>query len=277
MAGSDKKPLLPIGKGSSKSCKPLRVGVKIPVLCFWLLFWIILYKIINNEIFLVAPWTVAKTLIRLVQQKEFWETIIFSFLRIVLGFLSAAMVGTLLAVLAYMSKPLKELINPLITVIKATPVASFIILALLWIKGSNLSVLISFLMVIPMIYANVYQGLTTTDRKLLEMAEVFKINRFRRIRAIYIPSVIPYFTSAISVSLGFCWKAGIAAEVIGIPTGSIGERLYEAKIYLVIDELYAWTVVIILISITFEKLVLYFIKFLRLDTHYSDKSKPIGE
>ncbi len=277
MAGSNKKPWMLIGKRSVKACKPLRMGVKIPVLCFWLLIWIILYKLINNEIFLVSPWTVAKTLVRLVWQAKFWETIIFSFLRIVLGFLSAAMVGTFLAILAYYSKLLKELISPLITVIKATPVASFIILALLWIKGSNLSILISFLMVIPMIYTNVYQGLITTDRKLLEMAEVFKISRFRRIRAIYIPSVMPYFTSAISVSLGFCWKAGIAAEVIGIPTGSIGERLYEAKIYLVIDELYAWTVVIILISILFEKLVLYLIKFSRLDTHYSDKSKQIRE
>jgi len=139
---------------------------------------------------------------------------------------------------------------------QAMPVASFIILALIWIKSKNLSVLTSFMMVMPIIYANIYQGLDSADVKLLEMAKVFRIGRWRKIKAIYLPAILPHFAAAISVGVGLCWKAGIAAEVIGIPSGSIGQKLYEAKLYLMTKELFAWTAVIIIISIVFEKLVM---------------------
>jgi NitT/TauT family transport system permease protein len=150
--------------------------------------------------------------------------------------------------------------------IKAMPVASFIILALLWINSSNLSVLISFLMVIPIIYSNVKLGLKSADEKLLQMAKVYQISRRKKIIAIYIPAVTPYFIAAVSVGLGFCWKAGIAAEVIGNPVGSIGNRLYEAKLYLMTEELFAWTTVIIIISILFENVVMSLLRRLQQET-----------
>lgn len=266
-----RQPLLGDGVEKYKTDKGKRFWTKFAILCFWLLFWVLACQIVNNGLFLVSPLTVGKTLITLIRQGEFWATIAYSFLRIVLGFLLATLAGILLAILAYRFELFKELIHPLIVAIKAAPVASFIILALLWVDGSSLSILISFLMVVPIIYTNVYQGLMATDRKLLEMAQVFKIKKGKTIRAIYIPSVMPYFISAVTVGLGFCWKAGIAAEVIGIPSGSIGERLYEAKIYLITDELFAWTTVIIVISILFEKAVLYFIQLAGFNTYDSNR------
>ncbi len=115
-------------------------------------------------------------------------------------------------------------------------------------------------MVLPVIYTNVLQGIDGADPKLLEMASVFRMPFFRKVRYIYIPSVLPALVSAASVSLGFCWKSGIAAEVIGLPTGSIGEKLYEAKLYLMTGELFAWTAVIVLVSVVFEKLVMLLIR-----------------
>ncbi|MBE5968091.1 MAG: ABC transporter permease subunit [Lachnospiraceae bacterium] len=263
-----------IKSSTAKSDLFKRYGVRIFVICFWLLFWEILYRVIDNEIFLVSPLTVASTLRKLAVQAAFWQAIGFSFLRIALGFLSAVAAGTILAVLSYKSGVVRELINPVFKVIKASPVASFIILALLWIKAGNLSVLISFLMVVPMTYTNVLQGILATDWKLLEMAHVFHLSKWKQIKAIYLPAVMPYFSSAVTVGLGFSWKAGIAAEVIGIPSGSIGERLYEAKLYLMTGELFAWTFVIIVISILFEKIVIYLIKHIRLNT-VNDKTKNI--
>jgi NitT/TauT family transport system permease protein len=145
-------------------------------------------------------------------------------------------------------------------IIKAMPVASFIILALVWIKTKNLSILISFMMVLPMIYSSVEQGLIATDQKLLQMAQIFRFRPWKKAIAIYIPSVKPFFRSAVVVGLGFCWKAGIAAEVIGYPAGSIGKKLYEAKLYWMTKELMAWTVVIILISVVFEKVVILLLR-----------------
>ena len=120
-------------------------------------------------------------------------------------------------------------------------------------SSGNLSVLMSFLMVFPVIYTNVLDGISQTDRGLLEMAEVFGIPFGRRLRTIYVSQVLPYFRTGCSLALGLCWKAGVAAEVIGIPQNSIGENLYNAKIYLDTPALFAWTLVIICISVLFEK------------------------
>ena len=141
--------------------------------------------------------------------------------------------------------------------VKATPVASFIILALVWVRGSALSVLISLLMVLPVLYGAVRTGIAGADVQLLEMAEVFRLPAGRRLRAIWLPAVLPAFRQGCSVALGICWKSGVAAEVIGLPNGSIGDALYRAKITLSTGELFAWTFVIILLSAGFEKLFLF--------------------
>lgn len=230
------------------------------VACFWLLVWELVSRWVGQELLLASPIVVFQTLLVLVQNLDFWQTILFSSLRIIAGFAIALLSGTILAILAYRFRLIEELVSPLMRIIKAMPVASFIILALVWIKSKNLSVLISFMMVLPMIYSSVEQGLIATDKKLLQMAQVFRLSMWKKIIAIYIPAVKPFFLTAVMVGLGFCWKAGIAAEVIGIPTGSIGAKLYEAKLYMMTKELLAWTVVIILISIVFEKVIIHLLR-----------------
>ena len=131
------------------------------------------------------------------------------------------------------------------------------ICCLVWVPSRNLSVVISFLMVAPIVYQNVLGGISNMDHKLTEMADVFQVPFARRLRYLYLPQVAPFFRSACAVGLGLCWKSGVAAEVIGLPDGSIGERLYEAKVYLDTPDLFAWTLVIVLVSIAFEKLFLF--------------------
>ena len=131
--------------------------------------------------------------------------------------------------------------------------ASFIILALVWLDARSLSLFISALMVFPPVYLNVLEGLRQTDPKLLELARVYRIPFRRRVRGIYLPQVLPYFRSASSLALGLCWKAGAAAEVIGLPAGTIGERLYTAKVYLQTPDLFAWTAVILILAAVFER------------------------
>ena len=120
------------------------------------------------------------------------------------------------------------------------------------------------LMVLPVVYTNVLEGIRAADRKLLEMAQVFSLTPAKIIRYIYLPQILPYFQAACGTALGLCWKSGIAAEVIGIPSGSIGERLQQAKVYLDTPDLFAWTLVIVLLSLSFEKLFLFLLKKLAL-------------
>ena len=162
----------------------------------------------------------------------------------------------MLAVAAEKWEWVDALLAPVMQLVKATPVASFIILALVWVSGSSLSVLISFLMVLPVLYSAVRTGIGSADRQLLEMAQVFRLPLGRRLRAVWLPAVLPAFRQGCSVAPGICWKSGVAAEVIGLPDGSIGDALYRAKITLSTGELFAWTFVIILLSAVFEKLFL---------------------
>ena len=223
----------------------------------WLLLWQLGAMALNQKILLVSPVQVVARLWQLLPQGEFWSAVGFSFLRITLGFLLACVVGTALGVLASRFRVVRDLCAPLMATVKSIPVASFIILVLVWVPSQNLSVVISFLMVAPIVYQNVLGGISNMDHKLTEMADVFQVPFARRLRYLYLPQVAPFFRSACAVGLGLCWKSGVAAEVIGLPDGSIGERLYEAKVYLDTPDLFAWTLVIVLVSIAFEKLFLF--------------------
>lgn len=234
--------------------------IKILSLIFWLFIWFALSLIINMEIILPSPYKVIITLLELCVKKDFWISILLSSSRIIIGFLMALIMGIITAIISCKFWVFETIIDVPMKLIKVTPIASFVILALLWVKGKNLSVLISFLMVMPIIYTNVKEGIKTTDVKLLEMARMFNIKKINIINKIYIPAIMPHLSSAITVGLGFCWKSGIAAEVIGIPKKSIGFNLYEAKINLMTKEVMAWTVVIIIISIVFEKLVFFIVE-----------------
>lgn len=242
---------------------------KLLAAAFWLGVWQLAALLLKQEILLVSPVSVLRCLFALLPTGEFWSAVGFSFSRITLGFLLACLMGTALASLSARFSLAETLIDPLIRTIKSTPVASFIILVLLWVPSRNLSVVISFLMVTPIIYANVLGGLESRDRKLNEMASVFRVSPLRRLRYLTLPQLMPFFRSACASGLGLCWKAGVAAEVIGLPNGSIGERLYEAKIYLETPSLFAWTLVIILVSLLFERVFLF---LLDAALHWLEKS-----
>ena len=254
-------------KKSSSKCKKTensRGHLRLWAVAVWLLAWELLSIYIGQEILLVSPVSVLIRLLELVTGKgsmtaaaQFWSAAAFSFVRIIGGFLAASAAGVLLACLAGALRPAEEFLAPAMTALKAVPVASFIILVLIWIPSRNLSVVISFLMVLPIVYTNMLEGIRSMDAQLLEMARVFQVPLARRIRYIYLSQLLPFLRTAFSLSLGLCWKAGIAAEVIGIPDGSIGERLYEAKVYLQTADLFAWTLVIVTLSVGFEKCFLY--------------------
>lgn len=210
----------------------------------------------GGRLLLASPIRAAARLLELLPSPAFWRAVGNSSLRIFGGFLLSCALGALLASLAAGSRRLRELLAPPVAAVKAVPVASFIILALVWLDSGSLSLFISALMVFPPVYLNVLEGLRGTDQKLLELARVYRIPLRRRIWGIYLPQVLPYFRSASSLALGLCWKAGTAAEVIGLPAGTVGERLYTAKIYLQTPDLFAWTAVILILAAAFERLFL---------------------
>lgn len=233
------------------------------IILFWLVVWQAAAWLIHNDIILVGPLEAFISLAELIPAGEFWLSIAHSFAKISAGFLAGFLGGILLGSSAYRFSLLQEFLEPVMNLLKSIPVASFVILALIWAGSEHLAVLIAFLVVLPMIYVNTLSGLNSTDPKLLEMAAVFCISPWKKLRFIYFPALLPYLINGCRISLGMCWKSGVAAEVIGLPTHSIGEHLYMSKIYLETADLFAWTFVIIVISSAFEKLFLIFLSSLQ--------------
>ena len=225
-------------------------------LLFWVAAWQGLALIIGKPLLLPAPGEVLLRLFQLAVTGEFWLFTGLSLLRILLGVGAAIVLGLVLAIFCCRSRLVDALVSPPLVVIKSTPVASFVILVLIWIDRDWVPVLIAAMMVLPIVWANVCAGIRGTDRQLLELASVYHLPRSRVLRRIYIPSVMPHFRAACHTALGFGWKSGIAAEVLTMPRSSIGRLIYESKLYLQTSDLFAWTLVVILLSLLLEKVVL---------------------
>lgn len=227
-----------------------------------ILLWQLLAMKLDQKLLLATPVDVAKTLGVLVKSQEFYSAIAYSMGRILIGLLIGAAVGIACALLAGRWHFMEVLFWPYFSAMKATPVASIVILCLVWLSGRRLSVFIVFLVVTPVIYTNILAGIKNLDPKMKDMARVFGINGLRRLLYVYLPELKTYIIAAFALATGMAFKAGIAAEVIGTPGGSVGKMLYNAKVYLETPELFAWTLVIIVLSVVVEQVILGLVKWM---------------
>lgn len=230
--------------------------MKAAAILFWIAVWHVANMVVGQKLLLASPWDTLMALTGLLCSGAFYGAIAQSLGRIALGFVLGLLLASLLALGASCWRALRLLLEPLMRAVRAIPVASFVIIVLIWVRSSRLSVLISLLMVWPVLYENILTGLMGRDAQLEEMAKVFRVPMSRRFRRIRLPLLAPHLRSGLKLSMGLCWKAGIAAEVIGQPQGSIGSELYQAKVFFATPELFAWTICIVCVSAALEKLVL---------------------
>lgn len=229
----------------------------------WLVVWQVAAVTLDQPILLVGPWDVVVRLVELAPTGAFWATVARTLVNVVVGFTAAALLGVGLAAAAAASRWADALLAPPVATVRATPVVAFIILVLLWTDSSRLAAVVSFLMALPVMYANVLEGIRNRDVRLLEMARVFAVPWPRRLPAVDVPGVLPYFVAGCRTGIGLAWKSGIAAEVIGLPAGSIGEQMYQAKLFLATADLFAWTVVVVALAALTERAVLALLGRLR--------------
>ena len=227
---------------------------KLMPLAFWLAVWAVASRLVNQELLLASPVSVLKRF-AFVAEAAFWQSVAMSLWRTGAAYVLGVVIACVLALACHASRLVDELISPALSVVRATPVASFIILALVWLSSGDVPILAGVLMVVPVVFANVREGLTAVDPRLIEMGRMFGWNRWKRLRHIALPSVLPTFVAACESCVGLCFKATIAAEVIGVPKNAIGTQLYTSKIYLEHDALFAWTLVVIILSMLLEKLL----------------------
>ena len=222
---------------------------------FWLAVWQVAAWQVNSPLFLPTLPAVAMRLVELVQTAPFWQTTLMTLCRVVLGMLWGTALGAVLACLACLDRWLDAILSPAVRVIRATPVASFILLVFLWTDRDQVPVIISALMVLPVVWGNTVRGIRECDPKLLELAKAYRFSRLKTARLVLLPAVRPYFLSAVTTSMGLAWKSGVAAEALVWPKLAIGTQIYNTKFYLETADLFAWTAVVILLSLTLETLI----------------------
>lgn len=225
---------------------------KIIIAIIWIIIWQIMASFIKEEILLPSPLIVFKKFIYLLGQVDFYKAIFLSTIKIIAGFLISIAIGVIFAYLAYKYKLFYDFISPLIRIFRSIALASLVIFLLFWANKDYLSIYISFIMAMPLIFQNVYDGLSDIDKNILQMADIYKVSEIKKIKYIYKVKVKAFLYSSIISISGLVFKAGIAAEVIGLPKNSIGNNLYNAKVYLDMPNLFAWTLAILLISSFFE-------------------------
>ena len=233
---------------------------KICVLLFWGGLWTGAAFWVDQPLLLPSPFLVFNRLFQLLCTSTFWHITALSLFRITVGIIAAIFMGILLAILSAGNGFWDDLLSPIKTITKVTPVASFILLVLIWVDRNVVPAIISGIMVLPVVWNNVAAGLRNIDRNLLEMAQAYKLSRKIKIKRIIVPGVMPYFLSSVQTSIGIGWKAGVAAEVLTVPTLSIGKMIADSKLYMETVDLFGWTFVVIVISIIIEKILVASIK-----------------
>ena len=258
---------MPIRHPSADRC-PVRTSTiktrltKALCVFFWLAVWQTAAVVVGQRILIVGPVEVVIRLFELLGEPELWSSSVFSTVRIAGGFLLALASALVLSTLASVNRWVRALVEPLVQTFKVVPVASIVIVVLIWVNSRNLSVIISFMMVFPVLYTNLLSAIESTDRQMIEMGRTYRLGVYEKLRLIYLPHVYPAFLSSSSLSLGLAWKSGVAAEVIGIPDGSLGERLYDAKVFFATADVFAYTLLIVILSVGFEVLMKALIRYL---------------
>ena len=237
-----------------------RFARKAGIIAFWLAIWQLLDVIIDNRLVLAGPIRVAQALVEQIGQPDFWVICGASFGRIALGFLLSFVVGFLLALISCRHRLFRDFVDPIISLLRTIPVASFIILLLIWVGNQALTVFLAFFIVLPLIYTNMVTGFESVDRQMLEMARVYGLSRWRTFLYIYRPAFMPFLMSSTKISLGMTWKSGIMAEVLATPKPSIGKEMATARTFLDTPDLLAWTVVVMVLSFLFEKAFMELLK-----------------
>lgn len=233
-------------KYTKKICRILLIAA------FWFLVWWGASTLYGKPLLFPSPIDVIKTLGQLSATTDFYVIVANSIVNVVFGLIIAVVCGILLAILTSSIPLTRELLHPIMTVIKATPVASFIILAYVLIGAGRVPSFITFLIVLPVVWTNLDMGWHKIDPQLHEVANVYRFSPLKKMRILIIPSVSPYLISACRTSLGLAWKAGIAAEIIAMPRNTIGVMIGNAKQYLETTEVFAWTLTVILLSLLIE-------------------------
>lgn len=223
------------------------------VAAFWLAAWMLVAALVAQPLILPGPGAVVVALLRLVCDAGTWAILAGSGARILGGLALAAVCGGVLAGVSSRSRAFARLVAPALSFVKATPVACVVVLLLIWLGSARVSIAAVFLMALPGVYFSLAEGLAQVNRPLEQMLRIHGVRGWRLFCAHTWREVLPFVLSCARAVIGMGWKAGVAAELIGMAVGTVGERIYQAKLLIETADLLAWTVLVVAASWACER------------------------
>lgn len=230
------------------------------VAAFWLAVWMLVAALVAQPLILPGPGAVALALLRLVCDDGTWAILAGSGARILGGLALAAVCGGLLAGISVRSRAFARLVAPALSFVKATPVACVVVLLLIWLGSARVSIAAVFLMALPGVYFSLVEGLAQVDKPLEQMFRLHGVRGWRLFCAHTWREVLPFVLSCARAVIGMSWKAGVAAELIGMAAGTVGERIYQAKLLIETADLLAWTVLVVAASWACERVLVWLLR-----------------
>lgn len=230
------------------------------VAAFWLAAWMLVAALVAQPLILPGPGAVVAALLRLVCDTGTWAILAGSGARILGGLALAAVCGGVLAGVSSRSRAFARLVAPALSFVKATPVACVVVLLLIWLGSARVSIAAVFLMALPGVYFSLVEGLTQADKPLKQMFRLHGVRGWRLFCAHTWREVLPFVLSCAKAAIGMSWKAGVAAELIGMATGTVGERIYQAKLLIETADLLAWTVLVVAASWACERVLVWLLQ-----------------
>jgi len=219
-----------------------------------LILWEIVSVSAGSEQIMPGPWATLKATARLLVGKGFLLTVLSTVVRGVVSFIIAALLGVSLGTVAGLHEGFDAFMKPWIVVMRSIPVVAFVLLALIWFSKST-AIFIGVLTMFPIVFTNIVTGIRNVDAKLVEMARFYRVKRRNIIRKVYMPAIAPFMVSGVSNAVGIGWRAIIVGEVLSQPRYGIGAGMQLAQMQLNVEVLIAWTIVAVLLSALFEKII----------------------
>ena len=224
------------------------------------LVWKAVSVLIGSSIILPSPEFTIGTFVEFLKTGDFWMAVASTTLRGLVGFFIAVALGIGIGLAAGLNAFIYRLFQPVLTIVRSTPIMSIILLALIWFSSGSVPVFVSLLITFPVITGNVIDGIRSSDAELLEMARLYRVSGGRVMRELILPSILPFVIAGSSTAMGLTWKVVVAAEVLSQPKHAIGTGLFESKSQLETAGVFAWTLVAIGLSFLFEGLIRLFEK-----------------
>ena len=237
------------------TCSRTKYGTILTTTLFWVAVWYLAYVLVGKEYIIPSPLHTLFLMAEMLLTSKFWLGVLWTLIRVVIGMFLSFVLGAISAVGAYLLPAVRRILGGPVVALKSVPVMSVIMLAILALPTDGVPVFVCFLMCYPVVYTNLLTGLDSVDLQLIEMCQVYKIDGKRRFFVLFWPSIRPYVKAALILITGLSWKTVVASEVFAVPRYSMGYHLLSAKAVLAADELFAWTIAIVMLSWLSEKLV----------------------